>query len=174
MAQIPLTQVWAGLESNKTAKAPRTRRLFLTDKVQNVSLPHAKMVKALNEIVVPKLRQAGFKGSFPHFRRLRDKQIDLLTFQFDRHGGGFVIEIGKCPPGGYTTSWDKIIPPDKITAWDVNDRQRLQPGNGGSPSDWFRYDRPILLGNIYDKTAKKVLPFLPRAEAWWREGQVLT
>jgi hypothetical protein len=28
-----------------------------------------------------------------------------LTFQFDRHGGGFVIEIGQCPADGCTTHW---------------------------------------------------------------------
>ena len=41
------------------------------------------MIKKLKEIVIPYIRDVGFKGSFPHFRRLAGKQIDLLTFQFD-------------------------------------------------------------------------------------------
>ena len=91
-----------------------------------MSLSRSLMIKALKDIVVPKLREDGFKGSFPHFRRIRDDQIDLLTFQFDRHGGGFVIELGKCPPEGFTTYFDEFIPPQKVTAWDVNDRHRIQ------------------------------------------------
>jgi hypothetical protein len=55
-----------------------------------------KMRKALQVIVVPVLRERGFTGSFPHFRRRRQKGIDLLTFQFDKYGGGFVVEIAVC------------------------------------------------------------------------------
>lgn len=57
------------------------------------SLGREEMIKSLSEIVVPKLRQFNFKGSFPHFRRQTAERINLLTFQFDRSGGGFVIEI---------------------------------------------------------------------------------
>jgi hypothetical protein len=55
-----------------------------------------KMIKHLSEIVIPVLREKGFKGSFPHFRRITNDRINLLTFQFDRYGGGFVIEITNC------------------------------------------------------------------------------
>lgn len=55
-----------------------------------------KMNEALKEIVVPILREKGFKGSFPHFRRVSGKYLDLLTFQFSQWGGQFVVEIGKC------------------------------------------------------------------------------
>jgi hypothetical protein len=52
------------------------------------------MDKALKGRVIPTLRQAGFTGSFPHFRRIQGERTDLITFQFDKWGGGFVIEIG--------------------------------------------------------------------------------
>jgi Domain of unknown function (DUF4304) len=61
------------------------------------------MISSLKKLFVPALRERGFKGSLPHFRRIGKNQIDLLTVQFDRHGGGFVIEISKCPPEGLTT-----------------------------------------------------------------------
>jgi hypothetical protein len=51
------------------------------------------MEAELKSAVVPKLRSHGFKGSYPHFRRFADERIDLLTFQHDKWGGGFVIEI---------------------------------------------------------------------------------
>jgi Domain of unknown function (DUF4304) len=41
------------------------------------------MVLSLKELFVPALRQRGFKGSLPHFRRPLKDRIDLLTVQFD-------------------------------------------------------------------------------------------
>jgi hypothetical protein len=142
-----------------------------------MSQEHERMVKALKEIVVPRLREKGFKGSFPHFRRPGKEKIDLLKFQFDKWGGGFVIEISKCPPDGIKNLFgkdlplDKHISPNKVTAWDLEpaERFRLQPGAGNSTADWFRYDHPLLIGDIFIKTAKQVLPFLEKAEAYWKE-----
>ena len=87
------------------------------------------MEKELKAAVVPKLRATGFSGSFPHFRRATEIGIDLLTFQFDKNGGGFVIEISRSPVEGVTTHWGKVIEPKRVTAWDMHpdQRQRLQP-----------------------------------------------
>jgi hypothetical protein len=134
------------------------------------SQEHEKMVKALKEIVVTRLRQQGFKGSFPHFRRLGDEKIDLLTFQFDPWGGGFVIEISKCPENGITTPWGEDIPANKVMAWDMHpsERIRLQPRVSSSTSDWFRYDKPAPRDDNFEETARDVLPFLEKAEQWWQ------
>ena len=128
------------------------------------------MIEALKAIVVPKLRERNFKGSFPHFRRVREDQIDLLAFQFDKRGGGFVIEISRCSSEGIVTAWGEQIPPNKVTVWDMplSARLRLQPRFDGSTSGWFRYDTGSPLGNVFKKTAKAVLPFLEKAEKWWR------
>ncbi len=145
------------------------------------------MIASLKEIVVPELRERGFRGSFPHFRRPTDRQIELLSFQFDKNGGGFVIVISRCPPGGITTSWGKEIPPGKVTAHDLHpdERQRLQPLEGGGTDSWFRFDsraRPsggfvarfwkLLFSSnelpmSYDSVAQSVLPFLDQADAWY-------
>jgi hypothetical protein len=103
--------------------------------------PRSEMEAALKRIVVPELRRAGFTGSFPHFRRVR-QAVDLLTFQFDRHGGGFVIEVATGEPGGFTTHWGKHIPANKLTAWDLHpdQRKRLKQASGGGTDSWFRYD----------------------------------
>lgn len=50
------------------------------------------MEAELKSVFVPQLRAASLNGSFPKFRRLVEEGIDLLSFQFDRNGGGFVIE----------------------------------------------------------------------------------
>jgi hypothetical protein len=137
-----------------------------------MSEEHDRMVEALKAIVVPKLREKGFRGSFPHFRRKSLEEIDLLTFQFDRYGGGFFLEISKCPLDGITTYWGEHILPNKVTAKYMHPDKtlRLHPKHdyGSSPEDWFRYDRTIRSGDIYEKTARAVLPFLEEAEKWWK------
>ena len=136
-----------------------------------------EMVKKLNEIVVPALRQLGFKGSVPHLRRLTKDRINLLTFQFDRHGGGFVIEIANCNTTDYKTASDRLIAPGKLTAHDFYIRKRIQANmktSNSSTDDWFRYDKKHLfgLGDIYKKVCKDVLSKLNIAEEYWRDGEL--
>jgi len=124
-----------------------------------------QMINALQEIVVPRLRRQGFIGSFLHFRRLRPDRIDALTFQFDRHGGGFIIEIGQCPPNGFTTYWGKFIPPKKVRAWDLDvaQRSRIQPQVGSGTDSWFRYDDGYT-EDAFRQIAETVLPHIDEAE----------
>ena len=113
--------------------------------------------------VVPVLREKGFKGSMPHFRRPTNEGIDLLTFQFDKYGGGFLIEVSRCETKGITTYWGKKILPNKVTAHDLNPdkRFRIQPHN----SHWFRFD-----DGQYNEVTKEVINNLEKAEAWWKEN----
>ena len=134
------------------------------------------MVKYLSEFVIPALRDIGFKGSFPHFRRITPERINLLTFQFDRHGGGFVIEITNCGPNGFTTSWGKEIQPNKLTAHDVNKRKRIQANMSTTSSltdDWFRYDKNLPgIDDIYKNVCIDVLSMLSIAEDYWENGEL--
>lgn len=122
-----------------------------------------KMISELKKIVVPELRDRGFKGSFPHFRRIVEDKIDLMTFQFDRYGGGFVIEVGVCPPEGFIHSWGEKVPPHKVTTHDLDDRLRLNEKKG----QWFRYDIESDSENIFEDVAKEVLTHLDEAEDYW-------
>lgn len=119
---------------------------------------------ALKTLVVPHLRQAGFKGSLPHFRRATSDGIDLLTFQFDLQGGGFVVELARCPSSGYVTHWGKEILPTKVTAWDLPPkmRTRIQPRVGLGTNEWFRFKH-----GRFDDTVKQVIDALPNAKEWW-------
>ena len=129
------------------------------------------MIQSLKEIVVPILREQGFKGSFPHFRRSLNDRIDLLSFQFDKWGGGFLIEISKCGTSGITTYWGEEIPAKKVRAIDIHpDRRcRIKPGQGGSREHWFRFDKGSVLksSGVYDQVAARVIPYLEEAEEWW-------
>ena len=129
-----------------------------------------RMIKALKQHVVPVLREHGFKGSFPHFRRPTKRALHLVTFQFDKWGGGFVVEIAACPPDGVRTPGGEHIPPTKVSTWHVGRRLRL--GASDEKSDyWFRYDkrRWFSSGDRFERTALRVLPYLSgQAEGWWK------
>ncbi len=51
-----------------------------------------KMQAELKLIVIPELRGVGFKGTFPHYRRLRDGKAELISFvPHNQHGGAFEV-----------------------------------------------------------------------------------
>ena len=108
-----------------------------------------EMIKNLKQFVVPVLRKLNFKGSFPYFRRLTSERINLLTFQFDKWGGGFVIEIANYKLGSFITHWGLEIPPDKLKSYYLNKRKRIQSNmtdpENSSTEDWFRYDNKYWL-----------------------------
>jgi len=124
-----------------------------------------EMISSLKRIFVPALRERGFKGSLPHFRRPMTDGIDLLTVQFDKWGGGFVIEVSKCAPDGITTYWGKQIPPNRVRAWDMHPDQRHRLGSPkkGVDGHWFRFDD----GTPTDLIANQATRFLEEADRWW-------
>ena len=73
-----------------------------------------EMRRILRVSVVPELRSRGFKGSFPHFRRICPDRIDLLTFQFSQFGPDLYIEVGSCPSNGATHADGSHTPPSKV------------------------------------------------------------
>lgn len=121
----------------------------------------------LKEHVVPALRSRGFAGSFPHFRRVADSSIYLITFQLDKWGSGnFVVELGKAPDGSFSMPWGECVPPNKLTAHHVNKRLRL--GSTSSSDDyWFQYqDFAANAG----KASTKMLALLDSQGARWWAG----
>jgi len=128
----------------------------------NISSDRSRMNSSLKLIVIPFLKDLSFTGNFSHLRRIGKKSIDLITFQFDKWGSGFVIEISHCSSGSITTRWgEKISPnPNKVRAWDVESRVRIQLKTGSGTDSWFRYDKINLFGNIYNRVSRKVLALL--------------
>lgn len=100
------------------------------------------MERELKASVVSWLREKGFTGSFPHLRRTGQTATDLLTFQFDRNGGGYVVEVARCPADGIVTHWGKAIPARAAKAWDVHPtrRKRIQMASAPGTEGWFRFD----------------------------------
>lgn len=125
------------------------------------------MDTALKQVVVPFLREQGFKGSYPHFRRINENNIDLLTFEFNKWGGSFAVELGICPKDG-VLSWEgDKIPLNKINVYDVEDRLRLgnktfADGNG----IWFDFENAVTEED-YKNVAEKVLKLINISDTSW-------
>jgi len=73
-----------------------------------MSAERDQMISSLNKLLVTELRKLNFKGSFPHFRRIENDITNLITFQFDIDGDGFVIELANYKGKEYVTSWGKL------------------------------------------------------------------
>ena len=122
-----------------------------------------EMDAALKREVLPLLREKGFKGTFPHLRRHTDSAIDLITFQFDKSGGGFVIEIARSPADGVVTHWGETIPPAQVRAWDLHPtrRKRVKATAHQGVDGWFRFDV-----NPIDEVIALVIEKLSAGELW--------
>ena len=133
-----------------------------------------KMLKSLREIVIPELRKRNFKGSFPHFRKTENGKTNLLTFQFDRNGGGFVIELANWNESEFKTHLGEIIPLNKLTVHDLNERQRIYPisiTEKNGKDSWFRYNKSKS-NKVYKRLAHKVVERLPVMEQYWAKNKV--
>ena len=115
--------------------------------------------------VIPILRQNGFTGSFPHFRKIKENQIDLLSIQFDKWGGGFRICLSKCPAQNIKDILKKDVEPEKATAWHFGDRYT---------SDWLRYDdvSEDKIQKVAENLSLQSIDFLNIAEQYW-EGKIV-
>lgn len=77
-----------------------------------------KLRRALRQVVVPYLKQQGFRGTFPHFRRFSETRVDLLSFALDVGSSqSFYVAFASSGPHGIVHGPDIIIPPNRLTAY---------------------------------------------------------
>jgi hypothetical protein len=133
-----------------------------------------KMNAALKSVAVPVLRERGFKGSFPHFRRLHSVHVDLVVFQFNKYGGSFVVEIACLTHEQLKSHWNANLSLANATVYDANKRHRLGALSG--KDHWFVYgkqnDEPghqaVEPTEVYEHIASQVASlFQAEGEQWW-------
>lgn len=121
----------------------------------------ADMDAALSAILVPQLRTLGFRGSLPHFHRLRGDAADLLTVQFNSAGGKFVVELGRCNADGFNVH-GRQVPLARANTTFLEERHRLGSELKANYGDhWFdfRHRDP-------EEVAREVCAQLDRPELW--------
>src|SRR3989344_4969161 len=113
-----------------------------------------KMDKELKEKIVPLIKGSGFKGSYPHFRKLNVNVIEIIGFQFSQWGPQFYIEVGIAPNKGITVFGGKYISPEKIKHYHTANRIRV----GQSPFDYENED--------FEKVIHQADDALNEAQKW--------
>lgn len=132
-----------------------------------MSMNERKMMdNALKKVVIPVLRKLEFKGSLPHFRRMNENNIDLITFQFNRWSGSFIVELATCPTEGVTMDWGEQIPPNKVTAHYINKRFRLGAESEDEDGIWFDFENAKAEEN-FEKVVFRVLGLLNASDRLW-------
>ena len=135
------------------------------------------MEDVLKARVVPALRAAGFKGSFPHFHREEeDGSVDLVTVQGFSAGGSFFVEIGYADPTrGKVARVMAGAAPGRLRVSGVRDRTRL--GATDAEDRWFCYGRTTY-GDLRGTPrpahviAEEVTALLAQeGEAWWASSR---
>ncbi len=95
------------------------------------------MKKHLELNVIKPLCAQGFTGKYPHFRRVKEDCIELISFQTNKHGGSFTVEVSAIFPNNENKNFvsNDNLSVNDLTAWDTNERYRLK----GMYDGWFYY-----------------------------------
>ncbi len=98
-----------------------------------------KMKSALNKLVIPKLLEQGFEGEYPHYKKIYDDRIELLSFQTNKWGNSFTVEVSTVflPSSNRDSNviGSEIPPIEELNVWNTNNRYRLD----GTFDGWFYY-----------------------------------
>lgn len=133
------------------------------------------MRQALRRHLVPALAALGFEGGPTHFRRFRDARHELLSIQWWKYGGSFILEFGHRARGPLHTAWGEVVDELKLDVayLPLDARARLQdrqaPADdlfGGFAFAGFGEDAAP-----YHALAERVAARLPQVDAWLREGR---
>lgn len=124
-----------------------------------------KMLSALKEHTFPLLKDQGFTGKYPNFRRKLDNCIELISFQTNKFGGSFTVETSAIFPNSPNTNYtlSEGVTEATLDVGATNKRYRLP----GMYDGWFYYrdvyrKRTLLFGSVYyDVPEKEAAAFNP-------------
>ena len=123
------------------------------------------MLSALREHIFPFLKEQGFTGKHPNFRRKLDSCIELISFQANKSGGSFTVEVSAVFPGSPNTNYALYegVTEETFGVEATINRHRLP----GMYDGWFYYrdvyrKRTLLFGSVYyDVPEKEAKAFAP-------------
>ena len=130
------------------------------------------VVQSIKSICVPKLRELGFKGSFPNFYRLEGEFVSLLNFQFFSSGGSLCVNISYADPARENIAFRPETEPRKLRVGYARRSRRLGAPAGGGDR-WFSFGSTSyggLRGKPIDPSelANELNNLLDSdAEPWW-------
>lgn len=134
------------------------------------------MRKAMKRLLLPELARLGFVGKASTFQRLGEDFQDLLTIQYWKYGGEFILEFARRGRGPLTTSWQEVVPEARLDVAYVSptDRGRLEQ-RGERAGQYLRGFDFSAFGEDtgkYEALASEVAALLPEVDAWLASGRV--
>jgi len=129
-----------------------------------------EMRKWLQKLLVPRLRERGFDGSFPYFRRHGEGQIDLLSVQFDKFGGSFIIEVGQTPDTQLISYRGREIKFSDLRSFDLPTERRARlVGSRRGGEKWFSFKPRLFRSGFqrFEQAAASVVALIEQADDWW-------
>jgi hypothetical protein len=124
------------------------------------------MINALKKTVIKDIKDRGFTGTYPHFKKILPDCVELIDFQTNKYGGSFTIEVSAVFPNGKVTNLTNFTANVDVKNVDVactNQRYRLK----GMFDGWFYYRDVYKLptGFYHDVSEKEADSFSP-PEDW--------
>jgi len=95
-------------------------------------LKRKAMDSALKSGAVVLLRELGFKGTYPHFRRSLAERLDTIGFQFSQWGPQLYVELGVADADGFTLLDGTRFPAKTLKYYECPARKRI----GENPFDF--------------------------------------
>lgn len=92
-------------------------------------MTNIQIMKAmLHDSVIKDLFERGFVGKWPHFRRENKDYIELISFDINKYGGSFTVELSAVFPLSERKNYVPRdgLTPDLINVWDTNERYSLK------------------------------------------------
>lgn len=110
------------------------------------------MIGAFEKHIIPKLKDHGFSGKYPEFRRSNVNCIEFIAFQTNKYGGAFTIEVSAAFPNIINKNYQLYgnMTEQNLRIDATNKRYRLP----GMFDGWFYYSdvyrkRTLFFGNVY-------------------------
>ena len=130
--------------------------------------------KSLRKYLLPELKKFGFIGKTSSFQRTDSEFLDLLSIQYWKYGGEFILEFARQGRGDLLTSWGVLVPEAKLDVAYVSplNRARLIRGPKASGFGGFRFGRFGEDSESYDQLALHVASLLPQVDAWLTCGEI--
>jgi hypothetical protein len=113
------------------------------------------MDQALKSAFVPALRESGFRGTYPHFRREGPTHVEVVGVQFSQWGGQFYIEVGLGDKAGESLPDGSLVPGAKLKHYHVWPRERI----GAIPFDYEATPVP--------EVAQQAAATIAKIDAWF-------
>lgn len=120
-------------------------------------------------LIVPRLLEINFTGSYPDWRRIHPEGIDLIAFQLDlNHEPSLCVEYGFTSPFASVQFGPEVVTPENLTtaALKFTARRRLNPAvqdpQALVPDYWYSFEDGDIEGCI-----TRIAKDLWIAENWW-------